>query len=156
MEAAEVRERLGDALQEAVETDRHLFENNVGERTIAARLAMYLQKRFPEHAVDADYNRDGGDPKRLIGLPEKCARYRNEDGRSLAIPDVIVHERGREGPNLLVLELKKTTNRDQGDCDRLRLRAFLDQYGYHYGALILCETRDGHDPAIAILEWLEG
>jgi hypothetical protein len=86
--------------------DRHLFENNLGERCIASRLAMHLQNAFPEHSVDAEYNRAGDIPKKL-GLPPECANSQDDDGQSLAVPDVIVHRRGPEGPNLLVLEVKK-------------------------------------------------
>ena len=67
-----------------------------------------------------------------------------------------MHLRGPEGPNLLVLELKKTTNPDKGHCDRLRLHAFREQLGYRYGALIVCETRKDREPAITVAEWLEG
>jgi hypothetical protein len=152
MDAETVMKKLGVALQEVLKSDRHLLETDGGERSIAARLAMYLQKEFPEYKVDADYNRDGKVPKRLT-LPAECKGYRNEDDQSLAVPDVIVHFRGTEGPNLLVLELKKTTNPDKGHCDRLRLQAFREQLGYQYGALIICETRKGREPAIEIAEW---
>ena len=41
------------------------------------------------------------------------------------VPDVIVHRRGHDGPNILVLELKKTTNPERrGTRDRERVRAF--------------------------------
>jgi hypothetical protein len=131
------------------------LRGDVGERSIAARLAMYLQNGFPKYKVDADYNRAGDVPKRLNLLVE-CAGYRNEDNQSLAVPDAIVHRRGSLGPNLLVLELKKTTKPDKGHCDRVRLRAFRKQIGYCYGALIVCETRKGREPDIIIAEWLEG
>jgi hypothetical protein len=45
-----------------------------------------------------------------LGLPAECANYRNANGESLAVPDVIVHRRGHDGPNVLVLEMKKTSN----------------------------------------------
>ncbi len=153
MDAEDVKRRLDCALMEVLQSDRYLLESDAGERSIAARLAMYLQNQFPEYKVDADYNRAGTMPKRL-NLPPECAGYRNEDDQSLAVPDVIVHQRGPAGPNLLVLELKKTTNRDKGACDRIRLRAFREQLNYHYGALIVCETRRRHAPEIAIAEWL--
>lgn len=155
MNAVEVRQRLEIALQEVKKSDRHLLENNVSERSIAARLAMYLQRQFPEHMVDAEYNRQGENPKRVT-MPEQCAGYRNEDKTSLAVPDVIVHRRGPTGPNLLVLELKKTTNPDTGQCDCIRLRAFREQLGYEFGALIVCETRQNREPGIAIVEWFDG
>jgi hypothetical protein len=35
------------------------------------------------------------------------------------------------------------------------VRAFRSQLGYRYGALIECETRQGHEPGITISEWLD-
>src|SRR6266704_375800 len=58
MERNEVRKRLDAALGKLVREDGYLLANNLGERCIAARLAMYLQHEFPDHNVDAEYNRD--------------------------------------------------------------------------------------------------
>jgi hypothetical protein len=154
MEAEEVRKRLHDALHEVVSNDGYLLENNLGERCIAARLMMYLQQAFPEYAVDAEYNRAGNIPKKL-GLPDECANHWDKEGRAFVVPDVIVHRRGPDGPNLLVLELKKTTNPEGSDCDRMRVHAFRAQLGYRYGALILCETRNRQKPAMTIVEWID-
>jgi len=153
MDEEEVRKRSDSALRKLAENDRYLLQYDLGERCIASRLAMYLQQEFPEYSVDVEYNRHGDVPKRL-GLPEECANYRNRNGEALAVPDIIVHRRGPDGPNLLVLELKKTTNRDLRACDHERVRAFRAQLGYAFGALIECETRQGHEFGIAISEWL--
>jgi hypothetical protein len=152
MDQEEVTRRLNNALQQLMEHDRYLLEFDLSERCIASRLALYLQNEFPEYSVDVEYNRQGDRPKRL-GLPEECANFRNAQGEALAVPDVIVHRRGPDGPNILVLELKKTTNWDAPDCDRARVRAFRAQLGYSFGALIECETRQGEEPAVAITEW---
>jgi len=154
MDAMDMRKRLETALLELRDKDGHLFSNNVAERSFAARLAIYLQNAFPEYHVDADYNRLGDIPKK-VQLPPECEGRRDSDGKSLALPDVIVHRRGADGPNLLVVEMKKTTNPDKGDCDRLRLRAFRDQLGYTFGALVICETREGHAPNAVIADWGE-
>ena len=98
-------------------------------------------------------NRDADTPKRL-DLHKDCANYRNEHGESLVVPDVIVHKRGPEGPNILVLEVKKTSNPAPRDCDRARIHAFRAQYEYEFAALIECETRAGHEPAAGVVEWL--
>jgi hypothetical protein len=154
MEREGVERHLNDALQKLMENDRYLLEVDVSERCIASRLAFYLQNEFPEYLVDVEYNRDGDVPKRL-GLPEECANYRDNNGQALAVPDVIVHRRGRDSPNLLVLELKKTTNPDPRDCDRARVRALRKQLGYSFGALIECETRQGRrPPGATVSEWL--
>jgi hypothetical protein len=153
MEPNEIRKRLLVALREVEQKDTLLLANNLSERCIASRLAMYLQKVFPEYSVDVEYNRKGELPKTLE-LPPECANYRNNDGEPLVIPDVIVHQRGPEGPNILVLELKKTTNRDSRECDHRRIQAFRRQLGYSAAALIDCETRPGHAPTVTITEWL--
>lgn len=114
---------------------------------------MYLQQEFPRHSVDAEYNRDASTPKRLE-LPNDCANYRNEHGESLVVPDVIVHRRGPPGPNVLVEEVRKTTNPCPHDCDHAPIHAFRDQYEYEFAALIECETRPGHAPAARVEEWL--
>ncbi len=152
MELPALQERVFAALARFAELDRYLLDHDLSERCIAARLAFHLQSVFPEHSVDVEYNRVGRPPKRL-GLPEECANYRNRHGESLAVPDVIVHRRGPEGPNLLVLELKKPINPDGFDCDRQRIRAFRAQLAYCYGALIECETREGHVPCVRVVEW---
>src|SRR4051812_22600469 len=106
MEREDVENRLDRALARFTEREAYLLENNLSERCIASRLAMHLQEQFPDHKVDVEYNRQGRAPKRL-GLPEECADSINDNGEALAVPDVIVHRRGEEGPNVLVLELKK-------------------------------------------------
>jgi hypothetical protein len=154
MNGDEARTRLESALQQLVRNDQHLLENNLSERCIASRLAMYLQREFPEHAVDVEYNRQGDTPKRL-GLPDGCANARDELGRAFVVPDVIVHRRGPNGPNILVLEVKKTTNPESRACDRQRILALRGQLGYTYGALIECETRNARAPVAFISEWYQ-
>lgn len=155
MDLNEVQTRVAAALAGFTDADRYLLENDLSERCIAARFALHLQPLFPDYSVDVEYNREGRTPK-YLALSDECANpdYRNEDGDSLVVPDLIVHSRGADGPNLLVLEFKKTTNRCGFDCDRERVIAFKNVLGYCFGALIECETRKGSDPAIRVAEWL--
>jgi len=64
-----------------------------------------------------------------------------------------VHQRGEDGPNVLVLELNKTTNPDGLDCDRSRVLAFREELHYECGALIECETRGRRGVGVRIAEW---
>jgi hypothetical protein len=158
MDEAEVLRILEEALRRLEANDRHLLENDLSERCIAARLAVYMQPAFDGWSVDVEYNRKGDTPKRL-GLPRECLKKKDledeeNNGDALVVPDVIVHRRGPEGPNLLVLELKKTTNRVARDCDRLRVDAFRAQLGYTFGATIECETRTGRRPTAQITAWV--
>jgi hypothetical protein len=151
---AEVRERLDKGVQILNELDKYLLEKDLSERCIAARLAMYLQPLFQSLIVDVEYNRAGDIPKRLA-LPDECANFRDAEGRSLVVPDIIVHKRGPTGPNLLVIELKKTTNPDSPACDRKRVPAFVSQLHYECGAVVVCETRTGYDHAADVTDWYE-
>jgi hypothetical protein len=100
MERAEVQDRLEAALTSFRIEDHYLLEHDLGERCIAARLALHLQRVFPEYSVDVEYNRAGDLAKRL-SVPEECANSFDDDGRALVVPDVIVHKRGPDGPNVL-------------------------------------------------------
>lgn len=153
MNEDEVRARLDAGLHAFMETDRYLLEHDLNERCIAARVAFHLQGAFPDHIVDVEYNRAGDTPKRLH-VPAQCANSFDESGRALVVPDIIIHRRGGEGPNLLGIELKKTTDRRGFECDRLRIRALRAELRYSYGALLICETRDDREPSIAVSEWL--
>lgn len=152
MEREDVEARLDRALRTLRGADLYLLQNDLSERCIASRLAMYLQREFPEHHVDVEYNR-AGEIKKRVPLSPDCARRRNRDGEALAVPDVIVHQRGEDGPNVLVLELKKTSNPAGWNCDRERVSAFREHLGYEFGALIECETRANHDVGVTIAEW---
>jgi hypothetical protein len=153
MNGEEVRARLEAALWRLVEHDRYLLENDLSERCIASRLAMYLQAEFPDYDVDVEYDRHGFEPKR-VGLPDECGNRRDREGRSRVIPDLIVHRRGAEGPNILVLEMKKTTNPEGRNCDYQRIITFRRQLSYRFAALIECETRAQHEPNARTTEWL--
>lgn len=153
MEYREVEERLEQAIQSFLEQDRYLLENDLSERCIAARVAYHLQVSFPEFSVDVEYNRYGDIPKRL-NLPDDCANSLDDDGRALVVPDIIVHRRGPAGPNLLGVEIKKVGDRRGRGCDRERIRALRERFGYTYGALLECETRGGHQLGVLVLEWL--
>ena len=76
MEQGDVSARLNSAVTTLREKDMHLLENRLSERCIASRLAMYLQAEFPEHCVDVEYNRKGGDAK-MLELSEECENYRD-------------------------------------------------------------------------------
>ncbi len=52
-------------------------------------------------------------------------------------PDIIVHRRGRDGPNLLVVEAKKATSRRSSDFDFVKLRAYRQQLGYLTAAFVV-------------------
>ena len=152
MEEQDVAGRLDRAVRKLNESDLYLLEKDLSERCIAARLAMYLQNEFRDHNVDVEYNR-AGDVAKRVPLSQQCAKRWNREGEALAVPDVIVHQRGEAGPNVLVLELKKTSNPEGWDCDRERVVLFREHLHYEFAALIECETRVGENIGVRIAEW---
>ena len=138
MRADEARNYLDRATARVVAEDRHLLEVNVSEWCIAARLAMYLREYFWDFDVDVEYNRDGDEVKRLHDVVRDCPRDR-DDGHPV-LPDVIVHRRGLRDSNLLVIEMKKDPGKRGTDCDRRRIKAFMKELDYKFGALVVCKT----------------
>lgn len=108
MDATEVGKRLDTALKELQEKNRHLFSTNAAERSFAARLAMYLQNAFPPDVTSIQIT-TAQTPQRRKRCCHQSARGNETAMESpLALPDAIVHRRGSDGPNLLVVEMKKT------------------------------------------------
>lgn len=104
----------------------------MNERSIAHKLAEYIQEQFPEWHVDCEYNRKENDIKILNGI-EECNEQRSSDR---IFPDIIVHHRGVES-NLLVIEIK--TNNQDDPCDRKKLELLTQkngEYGYDWGLYI--------------------
>ena len=157
----QVQRQVHDALGELLRMDAYLLLNDLSERSIAFRLGLYLQRGFRTLSVDCEYNRTGTDPKFVDGLQHRlwpgCPNYRR-DGRwpraFKVYPDIIVHKRGEGGPNLLALELKKTSNR-RGcrDCDIEKLTAYLEFPLLRYDHAAFLELETGA-PGVKRLEWI--
>ena len=128
MKWIDVEERTQRAFDALEHHDLHLLMANVSERTICARLAEHLRSVFPEYHVDVEYNRHGMDPKQIAVNPA--------GENKLVYPDVIVHHRGNDDGNLLVMELKKSTNPQSRDDDRSKLKHCVKKFGYEFALLV--------------------
>ncbi|MBZ9737170.1 hypothetical protein LB534_14820 [Mesorhizobium sp. CA18] len=133
MDIEETKARLEKAVTLFVDDQKQLLELDVNERALGATLAhLFVRECFPDHKVDAEYNRVGldGSPKRL-NLPLECG------GENTPVyPDIVVHHRGVNEENLLVVEIKKTTNKQSRRCDLIKLEAYRDQLHYQLGAFL--------------------
>ena len=138
-------ELVEKALDLLYEKDMHLIlnkalskcgrddEHHVGERSIVFRFAHYLQNlmdesgEFEDFNLDCEYNRNGSECKILPSWPNGT------------YPDVIVHKRGSNDFNLMVIEFKTYWN-NKIYSDKLKLREFTDKsgvYKYQKGYVIL-------------------
>lgn len=149
MNQSEIETRLREAVSWLYERDVLLLEYEAGERAVVAKLACYLASLFPDYDVDVEYNRHGLDPKEL-DLPAVC----RGGGTKLIIPDVIVHRRGHDHANLLVVEVKKETNTEPRDCDRAKIRGMKQRFKYDWGVLIDMPAGPGARDRRPKMEWL--
>jgi hypothetical protein len=130
---------------------------DVNERAATHRIALHLEREMralprdilgadpSEIFVDCEYNRQGGAPKRLRGLAHQLVRLARRGRRSrvsdtrgtTVFPDVIAHRRGKEGPNLLVVEVKRP-NAVAGAVafDKEKLRLYREEHRYLYAFLV--------------------
>jgi hypothetical protein len=148
MESEMVKEAVNAALDKLLKLDRYLLSNDVNERSISHRLAIYLEPSFPGWNIDCEYNRNHDNPKRLE-IPRR--NVNSDDIQATTVfPDIIVHKRNTD-QNLLVIEMKKTTSQEEDRYDLHKLEAFKEQLGYKYSVFLKLKIEE--KPGIDTLEW---
>ena len=110
-------------------------EDHVGERAIVFRFGHYLQNRldldhdFRGYNLDCEYNRNGLRQKEVYGR----ATY----------PDMILHRRGSNNHNIMVIEFKGYWNNNR-EYDEKKIRGFTNdngEYKYSVGYTVLIGRR---------------
>lgn len=152
----EVQQILFNSIARLFRDDLFLLEYDVHERTIAHRLAIYLEESFKNYHVDCEYNND---------LDSESGRKQvyNTNGApcGYVLPDIIIHHRGLNGPenNLLVIELKKMEGDESALVgDRNKLRNFTASNGpshlaYRWGVLLVLGVKE--NAGQFEVEWFE-
>lgn len=130
----DVKRRVIEAVCTLYRCDRELLDVDVNERSITHKLAEYLQSEFTCWHVDCEYNRLGGEVKRLR------LEFTYSDPADIeaitVFPDIIVHRR-RTNYNLLVIEVKKAAGRgDTRDVEKLKAFTQVTEYKYKYGLFL--------------------
>jgi hypothetical protein len=134
---ADLQSRVRIALTTTIVNEWSLLSQAGGtsrpsERAVAFQLGWYLRPMVEESwDIDCEYNRSGM-------YLEESVRLVDDEGRR--IPDLIVHHRGKLGPehNLLLLELAT----DRADVDGAatgdfgRARALQSRFGYQFAAVL--------------------
>lgn len=65
-------------------------------------------------------------------------------------PDIIVHKRGTDESNILIIEVKKSTNPDTGVSDKEKINELMKQpYKYKFGLFLRIDLYSKDDN----LEW---
>jgi len=138
--ADEIEARIVCSLEQLCEKDFYLLQNDLNECSINHRVACYLQEHFPEWYVDCEYNRNVVKIKEL-DLPKDKIDWNDTEARSV-FPDIVVHRRGDEGPNLLVIEVKKSTNTCDRKHDYNKLKEYGDTLSYFCALFLEIGTKD--------------
>lgn len=144
-----IKEKVEYCLQILREKDRDLLDIDVNERTITHKLAEYLQNQFPSYDVDCEYNRYEKYTKRIRSKKNrsldisKFKKYQIEnliweDKNALTIyPDIIIHKRKSPHNNLLVIEVKKSSNNIGEDFDIEKIEELMEPpYNYKFGLFL--------------------
>jgi hypothetical protein len=96
-------------------------------------------RECPEYHVDCEYNRDGFDVKRLE-LSQREAT--DSDIEAVTVfPDIVIHLRGTNEHNLLVIEIKKASSSISSAYDIKKLKAFHHELHYKYAVHVIIGRR---------------
>jgi len=154
----EIEKIVNCCLKELRGLDKYLLDKKVNERTITHKLAEYLQQHFPEFNVDCEYNRYLGYRKRIRNERDRDINISNLSYDKLAkliwenreadtlYPDIIIHQRGIQENNLLVIEVKKSSNPDDGEFDKKKIKELMQQpFNYKFGLFLRINLDDEND-----------
>jgi hypothetical protein len=133
----DVKDRVLIAIDTLLVNDVFLLKNDVHERSVAHKLAEYLQQQFSGWNVDCEYNLHGIDTKIL---PRECDNHYRE----YVYPDIIIHHRGYDS-NMLVIEIKLRRSESVDACDNAKLVEFTKKSGDYKYRLGLFIGFDGLD-----------
>lgn len=119
------------------ESMRHTKDSkHISELSISHKLGHYLALLITEYDVDCEYNRNVADKKSM--------------GESRIRPDIIIHKRGNNEKNFVVIEIKPWWNRDDMIKDEDKLAYLTNQdneFKYKYGLSLIIEQSRLDDKA---------
>ena len=125
---------ISDALKEVVSEELYYeVAHDMHEVALCHRLAVHLEKseKFDGYLIDCDYNRSGINVKRSERNVKKHPREKVKNCGFR--PDIIVHKRGSDDDNLIMIEAKKASaTRPQKKEAKKRLRRHAKAYNYCY------------------------
>lgn len=123
--------------------DMELAYADPAERALVARIRDLLHGQFEGWSIDLEWNRREDVVKRLrYGLSED-----ELISKDAIVPDLIVHRVGKR-ENLLVVEVKKASNKDfHGDIWKLRgMTEQAGPYGYTVGLHLVIDVKASTAP----------
>ncbi|WP_240416461.1 hypothetical protein [Paenibacillus periandrae] len=154
-----ISHNVNNAISKLFQEDIYLLVNDLNERTIAHKLATYLQEEFPYLNVDCEYNKNIDEEKSSKNIYQVKAEAEKlgktvkkeilindiEYAKFSIYPDIVVHRRGGSESNFLIIEIKKSTNPTDRVFDYTKLECYTDKSDhnklhYTFGLFIEFET----------------
>lgn len=141
-EYLEMPELIDKIINVLIEEQHYLLRNNANERSITHHLAIIINRYFKEYDIDCEYNRLD-DKIKSITIPNETTSWKDTDAKSV-FPDIIVHRRGSQDENKLVIEVKKSSNTSSRKKDKNKLQAYKNELGYEFAVFILIGVDDNY------------
>ena len=168
MDHQQIKNIVLAAIEELTKNDAFLLKNNISERSISHKLAVYLNDKFEGYDVDCEYNgyaNADNNKKYIIILRERAESLgilRDSDNgdeliKRYVYPDIIIHKRG-ENDNFLIIEIKKSNSQVDINFDKEKIQRYTsaedeNDLKYNLGAFIVLPT--GADDTFYSIEWYE-
>lgn len=151
-EFKKLKDAVNNSLQRFMDEDGTLIDVNSSERSMTHALAVQFTKEtfFNDWHIDCEYNRNGQRVPKTLDIPKaKCEKCNAGDSCSHNVfPDIIIHKRGKEGPNLLVIEAKK--QKEDPGLDKEKIKAYIKELKYKYGLFLAFPDESTGEPD---LQW---
>src|ERR1700727_1317122 len=112
-----------------------LFEHDLGERALTHRLALHMERQFPDFDVHCDFARLG---PRTLNMPRGSIVSTDDHLGKSIYPDIVVHQRSVPN-NLIAIEVRKAGNHQPLEHDRQSLAPLTDPhiwFAYWIGILL--------------------
>lgn len=154
MTKPEVKNILDIAKKRFLKNDTYLLSIEANERSITHKFAECLQSILGcAWQVDCEYNRYGTDPKIIEEIEQIVGKETttSETKTKTVFPDIIIHRRGRNGPNLLVIEAKKDATETESNKDKEKLLKIKQQYDYTFAVFLDFKTGE-NDIVVEFIE----
>ena len=141
MEVRAIKQKFENAIRKIYSNDYYLLKNKLNERAVSPCLFCYLRPEFPDYNVDHEYNGNIENTvngrKQMVGSEsefrqfDKIRKPKIIDGMTVSniVPDIIVHKRGFNTDNLLVIEVKLAKSKQFA---KLNLHDRFDTTKLHY------------------------
>ncbi len=130
-----IRNTIETIILAFIDQESLLLINDSSEQSITHRLAILIENELSDWNVDCEYNRNQQTIKKLMYAISPNAPVEEKN----VVPDLIVHKR-MTPENLLVIEVKKSTNAESDEKDIAKLNAFKEQLGYEEALFIRFQT----------------